>query len=258
MARAVAVDNSYAPRSGWGIYVGLSRPARGGRKREADIPRRHGHRDRIEIPARHGRPAPAGGLRAVPGLQSSCACATGSRCRSSRATSTPWFSRTRTSTTAAICRGWCKLGFAGRSTARRRRVNSAESCCPTPAACRKRKRDFANRHGYSKHKPALPLYTEDDAREALRALRRRCPSHKARSRGRSGVALASRRAHPRRGDVPSPGRRARILFSGDLGRPRRSVMRPPVPPRAADYVVIESTYGDRRHRESTRERRWPR
>ena len=39
----------------------------------------------------------------------------------------------------------------------------------------------------------------------------------------------------------------RILFSGDLGRPDDCVMRPPAPPSKAEWVVIESTYGDRRH-----------
>jgi metallo-beta-lactamase family protein len=38
-----------------------------------------------------------------------------------------------------------------------------------------------------------------------------------------------------------------VLFSGDLGRPADPLMRAPDPPLAADYVVVESTYGDRRH-----------
>jgi metallo-beta-lactamase family protein len=38
-----------------------------------------------------------------------------------------------------------------------------------------------------------------------------------------------------------------VLFSGDVGRPQDPLMRAPAAPGAADYVVVESTYGDRRH-----------
>src|SRR5690606_35769543 len=38
-----------------------------------------------------------------------------------------------------------------------------------------------------------------------------------------------------------------VLFSGDLGRTSDPIMRPPAAPLAADHIVVESTYGDRRH-----------
>src|SRR3546814_17066186 len=38
-----------------------------------------------------------------------------------------------------------------------------------------------------------------------------------------------------------------ILFSGDIGRYGDAVMKDPEPPARADYVLVESTYGDRRH-----------
>lgn len=41
--------------------------------------------------------------------------------------------------------------------------------------------------------------------------------------------------------------RSRVLFSGDLGRPNDPLMRPPVTIDKADIVVLQSTYGDRRH-----------
>lgn len=108
---------------------------------------------------------------------------------------------------------------------------------------------YANRKGFSKHHPALPLYTEDDARRSLRQL------------GTAGM---------HEWFEPIPGWEAcfqpaghilgaaslllkvggkRVLFSGDLGRPDDVLMLPPDPPPAVDAVLIESTYGDRVHPE---------
>lgn len=106
---------------------------------------------------------------------------------------------------------------------------------------------YANRHGFSKHHPALPLYTEEDARKALRLLRtvepgtsfEAAPGLQARF-SRAGHILGAASVHVR-GDAAS------ILFSGDLGRDEDILMRPPEPPPAADFVVMESTYGDRAH-----------
>lgn len=106
---------------------------------------------------------------------------------------------------------------------------------------------FANRYAYSKHRPALPLYTEDDARAALHLLRAVDFSRefeladRLRARftpvghilGAAAIELAT----------PT----GRIVFSGDLGRPRDPILRPPGKVSAADYLVVESTYGDRRH-----------
>lgn len=106
---------------------------------------------------------------------------------------------------------------------------------------------YANRHGFSKHRPALPLYTEQDARKSLR-LFRSCefhgefePAPGVRMRfSPAGHILGAASLHTR-WDTGS------LLFSGDLGRDADIIMRPPDPPKAADYVVMESTYGDRLH-----------
>jgi metallo-beta-lactamase family protein len=105
----------------------------------------------------------------------------------------------------------------------------------------------ANRHRYSKHDPALPLYTE---KEALRSLKRlRAVDFRksfAPARGfvaelhQAGHILGAAMVHLREGS-------ASILFSGDLGRISDPVMLPPAPPVPADCLVLESTYGDRRH-----------
>lgn len=107
--------------------------------------------------------------------------------------------------------------------------------------------EFANRHGYSKHHPALPLYTELDAERALRRLRpmevdvpfEPVPGLQVRFR-RAGHILGAASALVRHGAT-------RVLFSGDLGRPDDPVMRAPMPPDACDVLLVESTYGNRRH-----------
>lgn len=106
---------------------------------------------------------------------------------------------------------------------------------------------FANRHGFSKHTPALPLYTRKDALACLKLI-------KAHDFGHSFEPINGWRAtFLRAGHILGAaslllevaGRR--ILFSGDLGRTDDLIMNPPERAPAADTVVIESTYGDRTH-----------
>lgn len=118
---------------------------------------------------------------------------------------------------------------------------------PDSARLQEEEAEFANRHRFSKHSPALPLYTEADARRALDLL---CavalPSEVAVA---SGLTASFSRAGHLLGaaSVRLEAEGQSILFSGDLGRSDDLLMRPPVAPPAADCVVIESTYGDRPH-----------
>jgi metallo-beta-lactamase family protein len=107
--------------------------------------------------------------------------------------------------------------------------------------------EFANRHGFSKHAPALPLYTRQDALDCL-------PLIKAKDFDKTFQPLPGWRAtFSPAGHILGAasvllevaGRR--ILFSGDLGRPDDLIMNPPAKALAADTVLIESTYGDREH-----------
>ncbi len=109
--------------------------------------------------------------------------------------------------------------------------------------------DYANAKGYSKHSPALPLYTERDAWDSLECF---SPAefdtkvdlgpitarflHAGHILGASLISVEINSA-----------RRTRMLFTGDLGRPTHPILRSPAPPPAADIIVIESTYGDRIH-----------
>ena len=120
-------------------------------------------------------------------------------------------------------------------------------CCPTRHACLKRRPEFANRHAFSKHHPALPLYTEAEARVALKRLV--ACSYDEPFEPIPGVKVILRPAGHLLGAASArvewEGRS--LLFSGDLGRSQDLLMKPPAPPQAADWVVIESTYGDRAH-----------
>jgi metallo-beta-lactamase family protein len=108
----------------------------------------------------------------------------------------------------------------------------------------------ANRHNYSKHKPALPLYTEQEARKSLEQFRavdfaapHRLSEFLEVSFHRAGHILGASSIHISDGSTS-------ILFSGDLGRVNDPVMKAPVKTQGADYVVVESTYGDRLHSKS--------
>jgi metallo-beta-lactamase family protein len=108
---------------------------------------------------------------------------------------------------------------------------------------------FANRHGYSKHRPALPLFTAADADAALRLTQphgygepiRLSPNLTAIFR-RAGHILGSAIVEIsfRSGERP-------LVFSGDLGRWDRPILRDPELVEAADVLLLESTYGNRVH-----------
>ena len=107
---------------------------------------------------------------------------------------------------------------------------------------------YANRAGYSKHHPALALYTEDDAWTALDLLQSQpfnTPVQVAEgievTFTPAGHILGSSSARVSLADGPA------LTFSGDLGRPWHPLLVPPGPAGFCDYLVVESTYGDRIH-----------
>lgn len=105
---------------------------------------------------------------------------------------------------------------------------------------------FANREGFSRHSPALPLYTESDARRALELLHPVAIGESIEVGGlRFELQLAGHILGATGATIRADG--ASLHFSGDLGRYEDPVVYPPEPPPAVDRVVMESTYGDRRH-----------
>ncbi len=115
------------------------------------------------------------------------------------------------------------------------------------AFIQERDAEYANRKGFSKHKPALPLYRVVDAERAI-GMFVEAPLHREVELP-GGATLLLRRAGHILGassvQIDIGGRR--IVFSGDLGRYDDSLMHDPEGVPEADYVVIESTYGNRRH-----------
>ena len=106
---------------------------------------------------------------------------------------------------------------------------------------------YANKRSFSKHKPALPLYTEDEARASLKRFSP-VPYQKETVVARdfrltlqpAGHILGASIATLRTNGIG-------IVFSGDLGRMNDPIMRPPSRIEESDYLVVESTYGNRRH-----------
>ena len=108
--------------------------------------------------------------------------------------------------------------------------------------------DYANRKGYSKHHPALPLYTEADAVNAASRLHTvafhdavaAAPGVEIELRP-AGHILGAASIVVRVADGPT------LVVSGDLGRADHPLLLPPAPPPATDALVVESTYGDVEH-----------
>ena len=118
---------------------------------------------------------------------------------------------------------------------------------PDSAHIQEEDAQLANRHGHSKHHPALPLYTVNDAERALMQLQ---PCGYSRPMPivpgieaefiNAGHLLGSSYVR-----LTMEGKT--ILFGGDLGRYGRPVLPDPSPVEAADVLLVESTYGDRVH-----------
>ncbi|WP_137860631.1 MBL fold metallo-hydrolase [Variovorax sp. 3P27G3] len=140
-----------------------------------------------------------------------------------------------------------QLGFRGRVYATAATRELCELLLPDSGRLQEEDAAFANRHGHSKHKPALPLYTEQDARAALKHFE--VVPFGAECAPWPGWSWQLHRAGHILGaaSVRIGWEGASLLFSGDLGRSDDLLMRPPETAEPADYVVIESTYGNRRH-----------
>jgi metallo-beta-lactamase family protein len=123
-----------------------------------------------------------------------------------------------------------------------------------PDAARLQEEDakFANQRGFSKHHPALPLYTEADAAEALS--RFRTAPYGKKVEVVPGIEVEFINAGHLLGSsyvlvTRSDGSGGRILFGGDLGRYSRPILPDPSAGVDADVLLVESTYGDRAHPE---------
>ena len=107
--------------------------------------------------------------------------------------------------------------------------------------------EFANRGGFSKHHPAEPLYTESDVKEALKLFESVPPNHWNHLPGGSSFRLSPSGHILGSTFVEIQAEGKIILFSGDLGRSHPLLYPQPATFEEADYLVVESTYGDRTH-----------
>lgn len=113
---------------------------------------------------------------------------------------------------------------------------------------------FANKEGYSRHHPALPLYTLEDAEKAIGLFR---PVGKDEWQQLSANIRYRLRAN---GHIIGAtfielevfGKM--FVFSGDIGRENDLLLAPPCKPEWADYLFVESTYGNKKHPEEDVER----
>jgi metallo-beta-lactamase family protein len=111
--------------------------------------------------------------------------------------------------------------------------------------------EHANSYGWSKHHPALPLYTEADVDRAVRLMTVIEPGQQVPiapgatlTLHHAGHILGSAWAYL---ELTSGGRSCSLASSGDLGRPVHRLLRPPEPFTGADVLLVESTYGNRDH-----------
>lgn len=144
-----------------------------------------------------------------------------------------------------------KDGFRGEVLASQATVELARLVLPDSGHLQEEEAEYANFKGFSKHAPALPLYTYEEAVRALEVFRpvddskplELSPRFSLRF-FRAGHILGARMIEV---SVRENGRLCKILFSGDLGRFPQLILKEPVVPDAAHVLLVESTYGDRLH-----------
>jgi metallo-beta-lactamase family protein len=146
-------------------------------------------------------------------------------------------------------------GFQGPIHCSRGTADLLKILLPDAARLQEEDADYRNRHNLTKHTPALPLYTEEDAQAALALI------HPVPNTGEqievapgiigsfriSGHILGSSLVLLELEHAGEAGQGRRVLFSGDLGHYDQPIIRDPVAPPPCDYLLVESTYGDRLH-----------
>jgi metallo-beta-lactamase family protein len=144
-----------------------------------------------------------------------------------------------------------KLGYPGEVHATPATCELAEILLLDAAKIQEEDARYANRKKFSKHKPALPLYTTEDAEQALSRMRpvpygdwldlgdglRACFRNAGHILGSAHVEV----------HIPGAERDLTVVFSGDVGRYNMPLHPDPKPPPPCDVMILESTYGNRDH-----------
>ena len=138
------------------------------------------------------------------------------------------------------------FGYSGPVRATAATADLLSVMLPDSARLQEETAAYANKAGYSRHRPALPLYTEEHVARALELLHP-APYHEwvEIPCGRARFLFAGHILGSAHIAVEHQGRR--IVFSGDVGRWDLPILKDPEPPAPADLLVLESTYGGRSH-----------
>lgn len=144
-----------------------------------------------------------------------------------------------------------KDGFRGQILASPATADLARIVLPDSGHLQEEDAEYANFKGFSKHKPALPLYTYEEAVKSLESFRavgdsdsQELSSHFSIRFFFAGHILGARMVEV---TIREDGRTSKVLFSGDLGRFPQLILPEPAVPDPVDYILVESTYGDRLH-----------
>ena len=140
-----------------------------------------------------------------------------------------------------------KNGFSGPIISTHASLKLCELLLPDSGHLMEADARYANKRGFSKHTPALPLYDQNDAQRSLGSFRTHgfretvevTKDCKAMFRPAGHILGAA--------TVELDCGGTRIVFSGDLGRYNDATMVDPEPVPRADYLIVESTYGNRSH-----------
>lgn len=150
-----------------------------------------------------------------------------------------------------------KLGFSGKVFTSKATADLLKILLPDSARLQEEEADYRNRHQLTVHQPALPLYDETDAKAALDLL---VPvsndgnsieiiENFRASFNVAGHIMGASLVLVELANAGADGGNIKVLFSGDLGHYDQPIVRDPAAPPAADYVMVESTYGNRLHGE---------
>ncbi|HQU82294.1 MAG TPA: MBL fold metallo-hydrolase [Pyrinomonadaceae bacterium] len=152
-----------------------------------------------------------------------------------------------------------KLGFRGTVFTSRATADLMKILLLDSARLQDEEAAYRNRHDLTSHHPALPLYDESDARDTFELLKgipntgeevEVCDGIKASFRV-AGHIIGASQVLVEMENARENGESIKFLFSGDLGHYDQPILNDPAPPPACDYLMCESTYGDRLHDEVT-------
>lgn len=146
-----------------------------------------------------------------------------------------------------------KQGFKGNIYCTRPTADLAEIILTDSAKIQEEDAAYANERGYTKHAPALPLYSLKDVENTLPLLHPLSDNNFFQLNNDIQFRFRHNAHIPGASFIEMDVKKKRIVFSGDLGRPNDPMLLPPEKPEKADFVLVESTYGDRLHSEESTE-----